>query len=56
MTIIPMDVTIKAVLNEAIDDCNQYGNFLVENFIITNVKKLSFDEIKDFLHKSRKEK
>lgn len=56
MTIIPMDVTIKSVLNEAIDDCNQYGNFLVENFIITNVKELSFDEIIDFLQKSRKEK
>ena len=34
---------------EAIKECNKYGDFLNSSFIVTNVKTLSFKEIKDFL-------
>lgn len=51
LTILPMQVTIKSVFEEAIDECNQFGDFLKRNFIITNVKELSFEEIKKFLDK-----
>ena len=53
MTVIPMDVTIKQLFDEAINECNQFGDFLVKNFIITNVKALDFDEIRNFLKKNR---
>jgi hypothetical protein len=49
MAIVPMNEPVKAVFEEAVGECNTYGNFLRENFIITNVKELSFQEIKDFL-------
>jgi hypothetical protein len=47
--IIPMKVIIKQIFTSAITECNQYGDFLVSNFIITNVKALSFDEIRDYI-------
>lgn len=47
--IIPMKEPVKAVFEEALVECNNFGNFLKDNFIITNVKELSFKEIKDFL-------
>ncbi len=53
MSVIPMNKPVKAVFEEAINECNNYGDFLDDNFIITNVKKLSFGEIKDFLKNKR---
>jgi hypothetical protein len=51
LTVLPLQATIKSVFEEAIEECNQYGDFLLTNFIITNVKELSFDEIKEFFNK-----
>ena len=53
LTIVPMNITIKQIFKEAIDESNQYGDFLNPNFIITNVKKLSFKEIGDFVEKQQ---
>lgn len=53
MVVVPMDVTIKHLFEEAIMECNEYGNFLIPNFIITNVKTLQFDEIMEFLNKNK---
>ncbi len=53
--VVPMHITIKNVFEEAIAECNGYGDFLIPNFIITNVKELSFREIRDFLEKQRLE-
>jgi len=52
LALIPINVSIKDVFREAINECNQYGNFLKENFIITNVKSLSIGEIKEILEKN----
>jgi len=54
--VVPMNVTIKSVFEEAIEHCNEYGDFLIPNFIITNVKELTFKEIRDFLDKQRLKK
>ena len=51
LTMVPMYVTIKQVFREAINECNQFGDFLAENFIITNVKVLNFNEIKEFIER-----
>jgi hypothetical protein len=51
LVIIPLRVPLKEVFHEAIRECNQYGNFLRSNFIVTNVRELGLDEIEDFLEK-----
>lgn len=54
LMLLPLDIDLKTVFEGIIDECNQYGNFLHENMIITNVKKLSEEEIRDIL-KAKKE-
>jgi len=53
LTVMPLQASIRDVFKEAIHNCNEYGNFLKTNFIVTNVKELSIDEIKDFLRKQK---
>ena len=55
LLLLPMNLSLKAVFQEAIDECNQYGNFLMDDFIVTNVKTLSFGEIKAFLERKKEE-
>jgi len=51
LAIIPINVPIKDILTRAVDECNQFGNFIRDDFIVTNVKVLSINEIYDFLKK-----
>ena len=53
MAVIPMQIPIKPVFEEAILECNNLGGFLQSDFVITNVKKLSFNEIEEFLTEKR---
>jgi hypothetical protein len=48
-TIIPIEVPITALFKQIIDECNQFGSFLQDEYIITNVKELSFTEISEYL-------
>jgi len=52
IALIPIKAPIKTMLRTAIKESNNYGDFLHENFLITNVKKLSFEEIKEFLEEN----
>lgn len=54
MLLLPLQHSLKQALQEAIDECNKYGNFLKDDFIVTNVKTLSFQEIKDYLQQNEK--
>lgn len=47
--LLPLKTDLQKVFSGIIDECNQYGNFLHENMIITNVKKLSEEEIIELL-------
>jgi len=49
LTLIPLEISIRNLFSSSIIECNHYGNFLKKNFIITNVKQLSFDEIQNFI-------
>lgn len=51
LVIVPLKVPLKDAFLEAIQECNQYGDFLRSNFIVTNVRELVMDEIEDFLKK-----
>jgi hypothetical protein len=44
--LIDLCVNIKNMLEEALNECNQYGNFISRSFVITNVKKYSEEEIR----------
>jgi hypothetical protein len=56
VVLIPLPITIKEFFRQGIDECNQYGNFLRSNFLVTNVKQLSAEEINEFLrtHKAKR--
>lgn len=47
--LIPLNVSLNSVFNEVVDECNQLGDFLHTNVIVTNVKVLSFEEIEDYM-------
>jgi hypothetical protein len=51
LLLLPMTYSLKTVFQEAIDECNQYGDFLSDDFIVTNVKTLTFDEIERFIER-----
>jgi hypothetical protein len=51
LMLLPMKFSLKSVFKEAIDECNRYGDFLNDDFIVTNVRVLSFQEIEEFLER-----
>lgn len=51
LLLLPMNYSLKTVFQEAINECNLYGDFLNDHFIVTNVKTLSFEEIQNFLER-----
>jgi hypothetical protein len=53
VVLIPLHITIKEFFKKGIDECNQYGNFIRSNFLVTNVKRLSADEINGFLKSNK---
>jgi hypothetical protein len=54
LILLPVTVDIKKMFGNVIEECNQYGNFLSEDMIITNVKVLSRSEILGYLEDSDK--
>lgn len=55
LLLLPMNHSLKSAFKEAIDECNRYGNFLNDDFIVTNVRVLDFGEIEDFLESRNKD-
>jgi len=55
LLLLPMTHSLKSVFKEAIVECNRYGDFLNDDFIVTNVKVLSFGEIEEFLERRNKQ-
>ncbi len=51
LVIVPINTSISHIFKSAINECNQYGGFIRSNFIVTNVKKLGVDEIREFISK-----
>jgi len=55
LLLLPMKHSLKLAFREAIDECNRYGNFLNDDFIVTNVRVLAFGEIEEFLERRNKD-
>jgi len=51
LLLMPIHHSLNMVIQEAVSECNYYGNFLGDDFIVTNVKTLSFQEIRDFIER-----
>ncbi|WP_455639582.1 hypothetical protein [Parabacteroides sp.] len=49
--LIPVRADIKMTLDQVINECNQYGDFLSDIFTITNVKELTPQEVADIINK-----
>jgi len=52
LVMLPLKADIRAVFKNIVDECNQYGNFLKTDLIITNVKIMSKTEIHELLSKN----
>lgn len=53
LLLLPVKVELQNVFSSVINECNQYGNFIRQDIIITNVKRMNTDEIREFIHKGR---
>jgi hypothetical protein len=51
--VIPIKAPLKDVFEGIIDECNQFGDFLQDDMVITNVKKLNPFEIVELLNNKR---
>lgn len=47
--LMPLKTDMEQIFRTAIEECNQFGNFLNDDVILTNVRKLSSGEVKAFL-------
>lgn len=50
LVLLPLTADLKKIFRGVIDECNQYGNFLQEDMIVTNVKDLSRGDIIQLLN------
>lgn len=51
--VLPIRAEIKDIFRGIIDECNQYGNFLKDDMVITNVKRLNPVEIVEILNQQK---
>jgi len=53
LLLLPVKSDIQGVFSSVINECNQYGDFVRRDIIITNVKRMSIDEIKRFVNREK---
>ncbi len=51
--LLPVKSDIQTVFSSVINECNQYGDFIRQDIIITNVKRMSIDEISVFINRDK---
>lgn len=51
--LLPVKSDIQGVFSGVINECNQYGDFVRPDIIITNVKRMNVEEIKLFINKEK---
>lgn len=56
VSLIPINQPVREVLRKSVSECNQYGDFIKDNFLVTNVKELTTDEIEEFLENTDKKR
>ena len=51
MILLPLKANIPEIVKEILNECNQLGNYLSDDVLITNMKRFSHDEIVEILEK-----
>jgi len=51
LTLFPLDANVQNIFSKIISEVNELGNFMSENFIISNVKALNLDETEELITK-----
>jgi hypothetical protein len=54
MALIPIKAPIPEIITQILEECNQYGHFISDNVMITNIKKFNEEEIIEILNKNKK--
>ena len=52
LSIIPLKVPVQALFDDLIAECNQYGDFLNPDYIITNVREFTHAQIRNMIRRS----
>ena len=55
LLLLPLKANLKEIFSAVVDECNQLGNFLAEDIILTNVKVLSRSEIMDYIESDKED-
>ncbi|MFW6222759.1 MAG: hypothetical protein ACOC3T_04015, partial [Bacteroidota bacterium] len=50
VALVPINVHVRLPFKNAIDECNSLGRFIRDNFLITNVKVMSEQEVLDIVN------
>ena len=53
LLLFPFETDVRAILQAVIEECNQYGNFLDNKFLFTNVKVFTEAEIQKEIEKKK---
>ncbi|MEA1872812.1 MAG: hypothetical protein U9N51_00060 [Bacteroidota bacterium] len=53
--LIPIDISIGELFHGVIEQVNEFGDVLSDSFLITNVKRMSVDEVEEFVEKRLEE-
>ena len=53
LLLLPVKLDIQGVFSGVINECNQYGDFVRPDIIITNVKRMTIDEIRRFINREK---
>ena len=53
LVMLPLQSDLKKLFRTIIDECNQYGDFLDDDMIVTNVKVMSRNEILEMLKQNK---
>lgn len=48
--LLPIKTSIGDIMRSVVDECNQYGDYLAADIVVTNMKKFSLEEINSFLN------
>lgn len=49
LSMVPLNIPVQKLFDKVLHECNEFGHFLFHDYIITNVKILSLDEIEELL-------
>lgn len=55
LVMLPLQSDLKKLFRSVIEECNQYGDFLDDDMIVTNVKVMSRNEILEMLKQNKEE-